>query len=331
MTIPRPKALDLCGKPTSKGAIRLADLFEKKGYAPVVNYQKPLFAPKITPPLRSAISNCLVPTLNWHREIPVGTPMTDLDANAAYVAAASSADFAHGWLTHWGYRDEFADIMPGYYLVDWHHWGRDRAPGSPLGAAHIDAERVWVTAPTYRLLRDLTRGCSWTEGGAWPDDTVYDSWTATVKCRFTDWTTAIRDIRTYAIETSDATLYKGVKLGYSQAVQMWSTPHDPKGTPKDKCEKLNIYYRPDWHQTLRAQHAMNLWRRAFIASEAGHPPVFLGGRDHLTDGLAFTTSDLTAALARTKPPFRIDPTRTSLGTFRVPQGGRYIAGDNESY
>lgn len=319
-----PLALTQCGKPSKDGAIRVTDLFEKKGYAPVLRHLPPLWQLPVPAALRSAVHGALVPVLAWRRSIAEGTPMTDIDGTAAYVSAASSAQFAHGRLQPAGVGGAADPIRPGYYLVDAHHWGAG-APGSPLGAADINSPRVWVAAPTYGILRDLTRGSVWCEAGMWPDDTVYDSWQSETVCRFTRWTNALRDIRAYAMEAGDGDVYEGLKLGYSQAVQMWGTPPDPKGTPREKCEKKNLAYRPDWAHTLRANHAANLWRRAYVATQANHPPVAVGGTGHATDGLAFTTSDLTALLSRSKPPFRLDESRIALGTFHTVR--RYITGE----
>lgn len=315
-------------KKTPKGAYMLCDLFEKKGLAPVIRWQPPFWMPSIGNQLAEVMELAHVPVLDWSRPMPAdGTPMTSIDANAAYVAAASSAIFAHGALENWGPFElgQTETVPPGYYLIDVYPWTLG-APGSPLGAQET-GHRAWVTHVTYSLLRDLTYGTYWTAPGHWPDVTFYDSYVCETKMRMTDWTDVIRDMRAQAIDLGDREAYEALKLGYAQAVQMWQTPPDPKGTAPADRTKFNAAYRPDWAHTIRAQHAANQWRRAYQASLGGRPPVIVGGTGHLIDGMAFTTSDLTAVLAMQKAPIRLDATTKSLGTFKVAR--RWYAGQDE--
>lgn len=311
---------------TKDGALMVADLLEKRGLHHEVAHRPPLWILKVPAELKIALNNVHVPTLAWSREVPDGLACTDIDANAAYMSAASSGTFAHGQLEHTGPWPDDEFIHPGLYLVDVHPW-QFEAPGSPLGAAHITRPQVWVTHHTYRLLRDLTFGTGWAPGGHWPDATAYDSWTCRNPMRLTKWTNAIRDIRGHMIDMGDDEGYASLKLGYSQAVQMWATPPDPKGTEPKARKKHTRAYRPDWYAALRSQHAFNLWRRAYIATLAGHPPLALGGRGHAVDGMAFRTSDLTAALAMPKSPIQLDPSGRQFGTFR--QTRRYFSGQDE--
>lgn len=314
---------------TPQGAYKLLDIFEKKGLAPLVDWKAPFWLPSVGPQLREVFELAHVPVLDWSRRLPAdGTPMTSVDANAAYIAAASSAVFAHGALENFGAFDlpAGAPIPPGYYLVDVYPWSLG-APGSPLGAQEVDGSRVWVTHVTYGMLRDLVYGSHWTPGGHWPDVTFYDSFVSQTKMRMTDWTDVIRDMRASCIDLGDRAAYEAVKLGYSQAIQMWGIAPDPKGTaPKDR-KKHNLAWRPDWVHTIHSQHAFNMFRRAYQATVAGRPPYIVGGPGHLTDGMAFQTSDLTAILAATKSPFRLDATTKSLGTFKVSR--RWYAGMDE--
>lgn len=310
---------------TPDGAFKVLDLLEKGGLEPIVGRKGPYWAPRPSAPLASVIHNAMVPTLSWSREVAPGTSMTDLDANAAYVSAASSATFAHGELTRATVKED-DKVLPGYYLIDAYTWGHG-ATGSPLGAADLsDSPYVWVSAPTYKLIRDLTQGASWTPPGMWPDDTVYDAWVGESTCRLTLWVDVLRDLRAAFIDTGDGDAYEALKFGYSQAIQMLGVKPDPKGTPAADRQKKNFAYRPDWAHTIRAQHAANMWRRGFQATLAGHPPVALGGAGHMTDGLAFTTLDLTAVLALPKSPIKLDPTRRELGKFH--QTRRYLAGED---
>lgn len=317
-------------KKTKDGAFMVADLLEKHGLHPVVGHHAPYWTPPMPAPLRDVQRKAVIPTVSWRgvaRDLPEGTPMTDVDGNGAYLSAASSASFAHGPLENTGPHDpEQHRILPGWYLVDVHHWNMG-APGSPLGAARIRDNRVWVSHITYDLLSKLTFGCSWSPGGHWPALHAYDSWTSKTSCRFTTWTNAIRDLRAQLIETGDGDAYEALKLGYSQAVEMWATEPDPKGTPAADCKKHNRAYRPDWFATVRSQHQFNMWRRAYQASLAGHGPVQIGGTGIATDGMAFVTSDLNAMLVVPKSPIRLDETGVQLGTFKRTR--RYFHGIDE--
>jgi len=317
--------------------LMVSDWLEKGALAPIVRHRPPLWVPPTPATLREIMDRVHVPTMNWAGgwQPPVGTPMTDVDTNAAYLSAAASATFAHGPLEHTHPIGPEDFILPGYYLIDVHPWQLS-APGSPLGSQALEGvDRVWVTHATYRLIRDLTYGTNQYPGGHWPDATVHDNWVSQTHFRFynsrnTGWTDVMRDLRTQYIEEGDRDGYEALKLGYSQAQQMWMTPPDPKGTPKNKCQKRNKAYRPDWSHTVRSQTAMNLWRRAYLAhlTGSGHAPVAVGGAGHAVDGMAFVTRDLTALLAHPNTPLRLDATRKRLGTLRMTR--RYFAGQDEA-
>lgn len=303
--------------------LMVTDLLEKKGYARVIRRQLPFWNPPVPAPARRLMGEAHVPNVSWVREgIRAGAPLTDVDANAAFLSAASSATFAHGALEHTGPWDDEAPIKPGYYLVEPYAW-QGETPGSPLGAQRLDGGRIWVTHKTYRLLRDLCHGSTWCEPGLWPDATAYDSWTCESTMRLTMWTDVLRDMRSMFISEGDREAYEALKLGYSQTFQMWITKPDPKGTPREKQQKHNAAYRPDWYHTLRSQWSANLWRAAYRSALAGHPPVQVGGRGHVTDGMCYRTADLTAVLA--KGIIKLDATGRDLGTYKMTI--RHTSGD----
>ncbi len=314
---------------TEQQTARFADLLEKNpAYAPMRHKLPPLWDLSrmdggMPEQLRAVIAAAHVPTLNWgprdvELDVPEGTRLVELDANGAYVAAATSARFAHCALQCTGALDLVAGaVPPGYYLVDAHSWQLG-APGSPLGAGRprMTAEgRVWVPHTVYAVLRDLTHGAAWgAVAGHWPDATVYDSWTAD-PVQLTAWAGAVRDARAAAKRTQSAATVNGVKVGYSQAVQMWSTPPDRKGAPAGQRKKKNRAYRPDWYHALRGQHAMNMWRRAYQAAVVlDRPPLRIAE----TDRIWFRELDLRALLGRERAPFpiRLDETEIQLGTFK---------------
>ena len=270
--------------------------------------------------LRNVIATAHVPTMNWgpkdpEAEVPEGTLLVELDSNGAFVAAASSARFAHCALEHTGALDltDAKTIPPGWMLVDVHQWQLG-APGSPLGANRPRGNQVWVPHTVYSTLRDLTIGAPWgAPGGHWPDCTVYDSWTAD-PVQFLKWYEVVRDTRAAAKVAGDAAASERIKVAYSQAVQMWNTLPDKKGTPPEQRKKKNRAYRPDWYQALRGQHAHNMWRRAYQATILGHPPL----RVWDTDRILFREHDMLALLKREVAPFplRLDETGVALGTFK---------------
>jgi hypothetical protein len=308
-------------------SIRFADLLEKNPkYFPTKHHQPPFWDLSrdgaMTPELRGVIQVCHIPRINWgpkdpEAEVAEGTTLVELDANGAFVAAASSARFAHCRLLNTGSLDfENSAVLPGFMLVDAHPWQLG-APGSPLGANRpkLTAEgRVWVPHTVYAVLRDLTYGAKWgAVAGHWPDCTVYDSWTAD-PVPFTDWAAIVRDTRAAAKVQGDAAFAERVKVAYSQAVQMWNTPPDPKGTPVDKRKKNNKAYRPDWYAALLGQHFANMWRRAYQATILGHAPL----RVWDTDRMLMTEHDLLSLLRRDAQPIplRLDETGLGLGTFK---------------
>lgn len=302
--------------------IRFADLLEKTpGYAPTKHHLPPLWLPEMSSELRGIARVAHVPTLNWgpknpEDEVPEGTRLVELDANGAFVAAATSSTFAHCGLENTGpldLRETPMSSMPaGYMLVDAHPWQLG-APGSPLGPGRprTTAEgRVWVPHTIYAVLRDLVEGASWTKGGHWPDATVHDSWTADT-VRFEKWAGVVRDTRAAAKAAGDVNGSERIKVAYSQAVQMWATEPDPKGTPMAKRKKKNYAWRPDWNAALRGQHFANMWRRAYQCTQLGHAPLWIGG----TDRVLFAEHHLLALLGANKSPMRLDETGLQLGTF----------------
>lgn len=302
---------------------RFTDMMEKGDLAPIRHKQPPLWNPAalaggIPRGLAAAFATVHVPTVNWaisptpEDEVPEGTVLTEVDRNGAFVAAGSSATFAHCALEQTGELDlERGTIPPGLMLVDAHVW-QGGAPGSPLGPARITTPQIWVPHTVYSLLRDLTHGCTyWPEGGYWPDATVYDSWTADA-CRFSNWANAIRDTRAAFKRAGDELAGEAIKLAYSQSVQMWNRPPDKKGTPLDQRKKRNKAYRPDWYAALHGQHFANAWRTGFRCALAGRPPLRMWDKDRFL----FKEDDFAALLRMPEPPLRRDDTGIDLGHYK---------------
>jgi hypothetical protein len=320
-------------KATPDGAFRVLDLLEKGAYAPKIRKLPPLWCPEFRGDLANVVRTAVAPTWSeWSGvlTLPFGTPMVSLDVSGAYIAAASSAWFAHGQLEHTGpgqarWRHPSGDPMPGYYLIDRHYWGYSGDLASPLGHAALRRDtatamrRIWVTAPTLVLLEQLV------ELGHWPDATVYDSWTGANRCRLNGdrkrpgWTDIIRDYRAHFIATGDTAAGEALKFGYSQAIEMLNTPPDPRGTPREERGKKNVAYRPDWYAAIHAQHHATLWRKMWHCVLAGSGPLSTGG----VDEVVFTDLQLVKWLRHPKAPFSVDPSGTRLGTLKVKRVWKY--------
>lgn len=220
-----------------------------------------------------------------------------LDANAAYLGAASSVELAHGALQKTG-RIPFSRKIPGYWLVTAHEW---LVPWiwSPLGTATVP-DRVWLTTPTVTLLDQLA------DDGYWPGVEIHDSWTSRSVCRLRRWTDQVAsDRRTALRRRADFPgLYEDVKTGYSMAVTMMGTG------------KNSLCYRPDWSQSIRAQHAATTWRKVWRAIARGCPVLASGTVDEVSVPLA-AYRELHEERETTPNPLALDETGERLGTFKI--------------
>lgn len=285
-------------------------------YPPKVKGRLPYWRPKAPAVLR----DLHVPVFNWERQ---GCDCDDddtvtMDLNGAYLAAASSATFAHGALDVEG---PVPIKAPGVYLITAHGWPNGELP-SPLGTQPQGAARVWVAHPTAILLDELSRE------GYWPEVEVHDAYTAATSCRLRPWTTAVtadRDnaLKRRALVAADVVAgladhqdveaaeldYQAIKDGYSIAVQLMRGPAEGAKT-KSKV------YRPDWYATIHAQHAASMWRKAWRTVLAGWGPVAMGGVDTVT----WRTQDLAEIQMRPVPLLRVDPTGHQLGAFKIRPG-----------
>jgi hypothetical protein len=271
-------------------------------HAPRVRGREPFWRPPVAP----CAKDVHLPAWSWERPYNGGAVRPDntvsMDVNGAYLAACSSAVFAHGALEHTGADDV---RVPGYYLMTRHVW-QSMDIVSPLGTGHLTTDRMWVAHPTALLLRQLTAE------GYWPDATVHDSYTATDTMRLRRWTDAIQGDRAAALHARAAGVpgaaeqYEAIKDGYSIAVQLMKGPAEG-GKVKSKI------HRPDWYATVHAQHAASTWRKAWSSVLAGHGPVAMGSVDEVT----WTVEDLAEIQFRAKPLFRVDHTGEQIGAFKI--------------
>lgn len=292
-------------------------------YAPTLNRRSAYWRPKPPPVARE----CYTPTWSWtHHAYDecLDLDLTTLDANAAYLSAASSANFAHGELTRTGPQSAF-NGWPGYYRVDAWHWNHTGIV-SPLGMADLE-DKVWVAAPTVELLVQLS------DQGTWPGVHIHDSWLCPQKTRLREWATAVnidraaalRDISAHPDHDSrevaghcpcDACIWydQGIKQGYAKAVQMM------KGVD-DQSQAKSKVRRPDWYHTIHAQSAASIWRRVWSCLQRQFTPVMMGDTDEVT----WLTEDYQRLVTLDKSPLRIDQSQISLGTWKIK--GRRIPGE----
>lgn len=281
--------------------------------APTLNRRAPFWRPTPAKPWREIHT----PAWSWTHPAYEGQDLvlTDLDVNGAFLAAASSANFAHGALEHTGPLSLDRRILPGYYLIEAHPW-QDTNIVSPLGSGNITG-RIWVTGPTIELLRQLV------ESGHWPDLTIFDSWTCAKMCRFRDWTGAVGHDRAEAISRLEAAkafgteddqeaaqaAYDAIKTGYSMAVQMMLGPTENSG-PKSAVK------RPDWYHTIHGQYAASIWRSVWKVRQAGFIPVMMGSVDTVT----YMSCDVETFNHPNRPGgplLKMDETGVQLGAFKT--------------
>jgi hypothetical protein len=277
-------------------------------YAPTLRGRSPYWRPRPAPCWRDVH----LPAWNWvHGDYSedLGMRMTLIDANGAFLSAASSATFAHGALEHTGALPEYRKA-PGYYRIDSHGWSDPRIV-SPLGSAELGA-KVWVAHPTMELLTQLS------EDGHWPQVHVHDSWTCASSVRMRDWATAVNTDRAAAIRDIQAAYaysgeagqqeaddwYEAVKTGYSMAVQLMRGPAEG-GTVKSAVK------RPDWHDTIHAQHAASTWRKVWKCVIAGYVPVMMGS----VDEVVWDTQEFYAI--QDAGLIKMDNTGIQLGAFKI--------------
>jgi hypothetical protein len=219
-----------------------------------------------------------------------------LDANAAYLSAASSVEVAHGALTRTQGR-MFDRTVPGYWLLDTPEWRHDE-PFSPLGTGSMPS-KVWLTTPTVTVLAGLA------DQGLLSPITVTDSWTAARGVRLREWTKQIAETRANAIAAENHSARDDIKTSYSQAVTLMGV-----------AGKSTIF-RPDWAQFIRCQHSANMFRHAWGAYTMGHGPLAAGGVDELiVTGRALNACSAMGAEGH-RPPIRIDPAGVAMGTFKI--------------
>lgn len=272
-------------------AYRALDMLIKQ-HPPKVAGRAPYWrpeAPKVHREVRT-------PAWNWRVTVPDDVEaLAVLDVNAAYLAAMSSVEVAHGKLTHTG-AITFDRRRPGYWQITVPTWNHPTIM-SPVGSGQQDL--MWVTTPTLALLTTLE------EHGLLVTDTPHDSYTSDTRCRLRAWTDHVKTDRAAALAAGDTAQYEDIKQGYSSALTILGN------------EIGSAAFRPDWSQHGRAQHAATMWRTGYRLTCAGIPVYAARTVDELViryDDAVQIWRDQQAGLTT---PVKIDQEGRTLGTVKV--------------
>jgi len=260
--------------------------------------------PYWTAPMPGMLEQLVVPAFSWRREHT--GPVSVLDRNAGFLSAASSVDVAHGELAQTGPCDSYPG-RPGFYQVQWYPWADEFTP-HPLGR---DAHKgtLWVPAPRYALLGQLT------EQGRWPDSTALDSYTGAESVRLDKWAKHVSRLRAAALTDHgpDSEEYEAVKVAFSQAVQVMAGTWEPGHGRKFG----SVCQRADWTYSIQDLHHVTMWKWADRCAQLGHPAVGIRNIDELlvpVDALDVITTHKAQGAAR---PLELDPTGVRLGSFKL--------------
>jgi hypothetical protein len=277
-------------------------------------------------PVTAPSAEVYIPTWNWRsvNDIPEGTEVVDLDANAAYLGALGNVKIAYSELERmgpWEVMPTPRQVTPGYYKISVPYWAFSGTVVHPLGdSTRLQEETtLWVAAPTLVLLLELL------DTGHLGPFTILDSWTTPVVTNFTAWADRLKSVRREVMDKRDhahqgqvippkcecdsCARYGAFKEGYSMAFSMMLTG--------ERCKAR----RPDWSHTVYAEHAASQWRKAWRYTFTGLPIVRMGEVDEIT----VMSADLHTALARPKPPFRFDASGRAVGAFKPKRTYPYTA------
>lgn len=253
-----------------------------------------------------------VPVWNWRadHDLPDGLPVSVLDVNAAYLSAIGQAKIAHSHLIRRGPIPHFPEpsqVQPGYYRITIPYWAFSATIVHPLGdSARVQTEdTLWVPAPTLTLLLELHEA-----NHIGPFD-ILDSATPDITTDFKSWAERLKSIRCECLDridmaqtedrqTYERERYGAFKTGYSAALSMILTGA--------RC----LTHRPDWSHTVYALHAASTWRKAWRWTSES-PLLSMG----TVDEISVLTEDLAPALARPRPPFRLDNSGRQVGAFKI--------------
>ncbi|MFG3117447.1 DnaB-like helicase C-terminal domain-containing protein [Streptomyces sp. NPDC048197] len=222
--------------------------------------------------------------------VPDGTKVTELDVNAAYLAALQSAHLPIRTITHnpegW---DDLANYGKGMDLsgicridpIDWEH---PELP-HPLGDDRETSGTLWVPTSVLLSLKDFA---SPSYGELCTPPTIREAYVAKGSASlFKTLVHVLNEARMHAIYEDDELTKAYIATMYAKLV---STMGDSR--------KNHELRRPEWQHIIRGQAFSNLRRKAIRAHQAGLTVVQVGGTDEL-----HLEGDVWAALWNGKPLF----------------------------
>ncbi|MEV4505991.1 type II toxin-antitoxin system prevent-host-death family antitoxin [Streptomyces klenkii] len=222
--------------------------------------------------------------------VPDGTEVTELDLNAAYLAALQSAHLPVRTITHnpegW---DDLANYGKGMDLsgicridpIDWEH---PELP-HPLGDDRETAGALWVPTSVLLSLKDFS---SPSYGQLCAPPVVREAYVAKGSAAlFKALVSILNEARMQALSEGDELTRTYIATMYAKLV---STMGDSRKNPELR--------RPDWQHIIRGQAFSNLRRKAIRAHQAGLTIARVGGTDEL-----HLTGDVWAAHWNGKPLF----------------------------
>lgn len=274
--------------------------------APTLYGVQPFWRPKPCPVAKDYRPK-VIPAWDWTSPTwadHLDETRVSMDANAAWLAAASGVRIGHGALDVHVTGSQDYERRPGYYLVrvykeSWKRWDLPHPLGYADSEYHVAFDGfVWMTHHTYELIVWLHRQDQW-----WGTPDIVESWTSKKSARLQEWTKWVNGLRAVATMRGDQEAINRIKLSYAQAIEMMPGH-----------EKCNIR-RPDWKDAILSRCAAEAWRKAFYAREAGYKIL----RMHAVDEVVLTQADFHRLLdaPEDQRPFRIDQSGLSLGAYKA--------------
>ena len=226
----------------------------------------------------------------YNHAVPDGTPVTELDINAAYLAALQSAHLPIRTITHnpegWDDLDNYGKgiDLAGICRIDPVEWDHPDLP-HPLGDDREETGRLWVPTSVLLGLRDMA---SPGYGELCKPPKIREAYVAKGSAALFKTLVSVLDTaRMEAIEKNDDLTKSYVAAMYAKLV---STMGDSRNNHQLR--------RPDWMHIIRGQAFANARRKAIRAQKAGLTVVHVGGTDEL-----HLAGDVWAAVHNGRPVF----------------------------
>ncbi|MGW3570975.1 DnaB-like helicase C-terminal domain-containing protein [Streptomyces sp. NPDC000941] len=205
--------------------------------------------------------------------VPDGTEVTELDVNAAYLAALQSAHLPIRTITHnpegW---DDLANYgkgpdLSGICRIDPVQWAHPELP-HPLGDDRETPGTVWVPTSVVLSLKDFA---SPSYGELCAPPVIREAYVAKGSAAlFKGLVQVLNEARMQAIADGDNLTKHYIAAMYAKLV---STMGDSRNNHELR--------RPEWQHIIRGQAFANLRRKAIRAYQAGLTVTHVGGTDEL--------------------------------------------------